>query len=382
MAEVAIAVALLTASGLLVRSFVELLRWEPGFEAEGLVTASLFSSPGKYPRGDDVLRAHEAVAEAVAALPGVRSVGLASAGPLFGGRETGRAMPDRTGGGALDQGVPVRWYDAGPRYFATLGLPVVRGRGFTERDRRGQPSVAVLNETAARRLWPGEDPIGKTFRIDDAGGVLEVVGVVRDVPPLRPGEPVEPEVYWPYAQFPRWGVILVIRTDGDPNAVIPAARARLAKLDPDLQTGRWATFQELVDRRLREPRFTLLMVGLFAVVAATLAAVGIYGLLSYLVVQRTREIGVRMALGAGRGRIEGTVVAQALRLTGLGLVLGLAGAAAADRLLRTLLHSVAAEDPWTYAGVAFLTVGVAVLASWGPARRAGALDPLEALRTL
>jgi putative ABC transport system permease protein len=379
-AEVAIAVTLLAGAGLLARSFVNLLTWDPGFERAGLLTVPVFSSQGKYPRGEDVLRAHEAAAEAVAALPGVRSVGLASAGPLFGGRETASALP--AGGGAAEEGLPVRWYDVGPRYFATLGVPVVRGRGITAQDRQGRPAVALVNETAARRLWPGRDAVGERLRIDWLEEPFEVVGVVRDVPPLRRGEPVEPEVYWPYAQLPRWAVFLVIRADGDPAALVQPAEARLEALDPDLQIGRWATLAELADRELRQPRFTLLLVALFAAVAAALAAVGIYGLLAYAVACRTREIGVRMALGAERRRIEAGVVAGALRLTAAGLVLGLAGAAAAGRGVRSLLHGIAPTDPWTLAAVALLVLGVAVLASWLPARRAGAVDPIKALRRL
>jgi putative ABC transport system permease protein len=379
-AEVAMAVTLLAGAGLLARSFVNLLTWDPGFEREGLLTAPLFSSPGKHPRSEDVLRAHEAAAEAVAALPGVRSVGLASAGPLFGGRETDQALP--AGGSPPAEGLPVRWYDVGPRYFATLGVPILHGRGFTTQDRRGRPRVALVNETAARSLWPGRDAVGERLRIDDFEEPFEVVGVVRDVPPLRRGEPVEPEVYWPYAQLPRWAVFLVIRTDADPAALVQPAQARLEALDPNLQIGRWATFAELAGRELREPRFTVLLVGLFAAVAATLAAVGIYGLLSYAVASRTRELGVRMALGAERRRIEGGVVAGALRLTAIGLALGLAGAVAAGRGLASLLHGVEPTDPWTLGAVTLLVLTVAVLASWLPARRAGAVDPITALRRL
>jgi len=173
----------------------------------------------------------------------------------------------------------------------------------------------------------------------------------------------------------------VIRSAGDPAVAIRPAQARLRRLDANLQTGRWASLDELLGARLREPRFTALLVALFAAVAALLAAVGIYGLLSYGVARRTREIGVRLALGAGRGRIEAGVVGGAVRLALAGLALGLAGSAAAARALSSLLHGVAPLDPWTYVAVALLFLGVAVLASWVPARRAGTLDPLVALRT-
>jgi predicted permease len=377
-AEVAMAATLLVGSGLLLRSFVNLLAWDPGFDRDGLLTVSLFSSPGEHPRAEDVLALHERAAEEVAALPGVVSVGMASAGPLFGGLETAQAAP--AGEAGPDAGVAVRWYDSDPGYFPTLGVEVIRGRGFTAEDRQGRPAVALVNETAARRLWPGRDPVGELLRTDYVEGPLEVVGVVRDVPPLQAGRPAEAEVWWPYAQFPRWGVFLVVRTSGDPAAAIRPAQARLRRLDPNLQTGRWATLDELLDTRLREPRFTTLLVALFAGVAALLAAVGIYGLLSYGVARRTREIGVRLALGAGRGRIEAGVVGGAVRLALAGLALGLAGSAAAARTLSSLLHGVAPLDPWTYAGVALLFLGVAVLASWVPARRAGGLDPVTALR--
>lgn len=377
-AEVAMAATLLVGSGLLARSFVNLLAWDPGFDRNGLLTVSLFSSHGEHPRAEDVLALHERAAEEVAALPGVTSVGMGSAGPLFGGRETDQAFPE--GAMVPGQGLAVRWYDADPGYFSTLGFRVVRGRAFTDQDRRGRPPVALVNETAARRLWPREDGVGELLRMDFMDESLEVVGVVRDVPPVEPGRPVEPEVWWPYAQHPRWGVFLVIRTAGDPVAAIRPAQARLRRLDPNLQTGRWATMDDLMGRRLREPRFTTLLVALFAAVAALLAAVGIYGLLSYGVARRTREIGVRLALGAGRGRIEAGVVGGALRLTLAGLALGLAGSAAAGRILASLLHGVAPTDPWTHTVVAVLFLGVAALASWLPARRAGRLDPVEVLR--
>lgn len=374
----AVGLVLLVGSGLLARSFVNLLAWDPGFDRDGLLTVSLFSSHGEHPRAEDVLALHERAAEEVEALPGVTSVGMGSAGPLFGGRETDQAFPE--GAMVPGEGLAVRWYDADPGYFSTLGLRVVRGRAFTDQDRLGRPPVAVVNETAARRLWPGEDGVGELLRMDFVDESLEVVGVVRDVPPVEPGRLAEPEIWWPYAQHPRWGVFLVIRTAGDPAAAIRPAQARLHRLDPNLQTGRWATMDELMGRRLREPRFTTLLVTLFAGVAALLAAVGIYGLLSYGVARRTREIGVRLALGAGRRRIEADVVGGALRLTLAGLALGLAGSAVAGRVLSSLLHGVAPTDPWTYASVALLFLGVAGVASWLPARRAGRLDPVAVLR--
>lgn len=377
-AEVAMAVTLLAGAGLLTRSFVNLLTWDPGFERSGLATLQVFSSPARYPEDDDVLRAHERAAVEVAALPGVRSVGLASAGPIFGGRETATARTDDMSD--ADPGTPVRWYDVGPRYFETLGVPLVRGRGITPEDRSGQTPVALVNQTAARRLWPEGDPVGESLRLDLLDEPMTVVGVVRDVPPIRAGDPVEAEVYWPYAQRPRWGVFLVMRFDGAPGDLARPVRERLEALDPDMQLGRLATLEELAGQELRRPRFTLTLVAAFALVAALLVAVGIYGLLAYAVARRTRELGIRMAVGADGRRIERSVVLGALRTTSLGLAVGFVGAALAARSLSSLLHGVTPLDPWTLGAVTVLVLAISVLASWVPARRASAVDLVRALR--
>jgi len=240
--------------------------------------------------------------------------------------------------------------------------------------------VAVINETMARRFWPNQDPIGKRVRFVRLQEVVEIVGVVGDVRRFDIGSAVDPEIYWPYLQKPRWAIYFTIRTSVDPLGVVPAVRSRVAGLDRDVLVSNVWTVDRLVSVSLTGPRFNLLVLGSFAVVALLLASVGIYGVIAYSVAQRTREIGIRMALGARSSDVLRLVVGQGMVLTLIGVAIGVAAAFGLTRLMASLLFGVGATDPLTFALVALLLTGVALLACYLPARRAARVDPMMALR--
>jgi putative ABC transport system permease protein len=377
--EIALAVLLLVGAGLLGRSFVNLLRWSPGFERDHLVTVWTFLSPGRHPTQADVVATYRRMRSEVAALPGVSLVGQASAGPLFGGRETGSF---KVPGGPADEGLAARWYDVGPEYFRALGLPLRRGRGIGAGDVAGTPPVAVVNESFARRMWPGGDAVGQHLLWADEGGIeMEVVGFVADVPPFRAGQPVEPEVYWPFEQQVRWAAYLVVRTAVDPATFAKLLPDRLEEAVPGVQVGRVQTMDELVERRLASPRFSVVLIGGFAVMATIIAGVGVYGVVNYLALRRRREIGIRMALGAEPGTVLRAVLWEGAALALTGALVGVAGALVAGRLIGSMLAGVSPADPLTLAAVPLLLTVVAVVAAWVPARRAVRTDPLTVLRT-
>ena len=372
-AEVALAFVLATGAGLLTRSYTRFLEWRPGFERQGLLTFWTIASPANYPDHARIRALFERVSSEMRAIPGVRSVGTASSGPLFGGTETEEFV---RGGDTLS----ARWYDVSPDYFRTLGVALRRGRWLTDADREGAPRVALVNEALARRWWPGRDPIGQRVREKNDPGALEVVGVVADVPPFVPGRPSEPEIYWPYAQVPRWASYVVMRTAGDPTGIVRQVRERLRAIDPDLEAANLMTMGERIDRQLRRPRFNMLLIAAFAAAALLLTAVGAYGVVAATVASRTREIGVRIALGAGVGDVTLMVVRQGMTMAGVGLAAGACLALVLTRLTGSLLAGVPATDPVTWVAVAVLVLAVAAAACWIPARRAGLVDPREALR--
>jgi putative ABC transport system permease protein len=232
----------------------------------------------------------------------------------------------------------------------------------------------------AKRYWPGQNPLGQQVELPVFKMTLEIVGVVRDVKPFRPDATLQAEIYWPFAQVPRWAIQVVVRTSADPSSLIPTLRARLENFDPDMDIGRIRTMEQHIDRQLVNPRFNMTIVVIFAIVALVTAAVGIYGVLSYAVTRRTQEIGVRLALGAIRRDIFRLIFRQALSLTLAGLAIGLAGALFATRFLSSLLVGVQPHDPVTFLAMGAFFLAVALLACYVPARRATAVDPLVVLR--
>ena len=385
-AQVALAVVLLISGGLLLRSFSSLLAVNPGFDPRNVLHLSVFLGPPAY---RTVPSQKTYVAEAlrrVQRLPGIATVGSVTQLPIVDGHASlsfqieGRPVP------AAD--APSASYSAvSAQYFETMGIPVVRGRGIERRDTEDSQLVAVVNENMASRFWANDDPVGKRFRWareSDDQGWLTIVGVVGDIKSggLDKNEP--PTVYAPYRQrafsWLRW-TSLVIRTESEPRSQIASVRGQLLEIDPNQPVNSIGTLEQTVDSSVAQRRLNTMLISLFAAAAALLAAIGIYGIVSYYVVRRTREIGLRRALGATHRDVIRLVVRQGLALTVAGVVLGLAGALAVTRSLESLLFGVTPTDIATFVTVPLLLVLVALLASCVPARRATHVDPLIALRT-
>ncbi len=376
-AELALAFMLVAGAGLLIRAFARYAAWNPGFDRAGLTESWLLVPSERYPTGDAAVSLLERAREELAGIPGVTAVGLGLAGPLFGGVETGRAAvgpaaPER------DRGVTVSWFDVDAQYFDAIGRSIVRGRGFADSDRAGAQPVAVVNETLARTLFARSDPLGRTVTVDEHAS--QIVGVVGDLRPAQPDAATAPEIFWPIRQYPRLAAYAVMRLAPGASGIESAARARLAALDPGLQVTPFLTIDTMFDRTLAGPRFNMTLVAAFATVALALAVIGVYGVVAFAVASRTRELGVRVALGATPGRLVAGVLRHSLTLAALGLVAGLAGALALGRLLDSLLFGLPPHDPVTLAAAAAAFALVAALAGYLPARRASRIDPLEALR--
>jgi putative ABC transport system permease protein len=375
--EVALALMLFVSAGLLMRTFTRMMEWDPGFEREGLVTSWLLAPPGKYRTAAAAVDVLERVRDAVASAPGIRFAGLASAPPLFNG--DGSDALSIEGGPAIDPAsAPVEWFDVSPGYFETLGLSTVTGRGFTAADAAGAPNVAVINQTLAKRFFGTGDPIGR--RVTVATHTSEIVGIVSDMRSYRADRPTAPQIYWPIRQYRRLAAYLVIRVSQGAGGIEKLVRAQIASVDGDVQAGPVLSLNETFARRLITPRFNMVLFGAFALVAVALAAVGVFGVIAYSIASRTREIGVRMALGATPQRLVRDVVRRGMTLTAAGMALGFAGALALGRVLATMLYGLPATDGITLvlalAGFAVVAFG----ASYWPARRAAHIDPLTALR--
>ncbi len=376
--ELALASLLAVSAGLLTRTYARMLRWDPGFEQSHVLTFNLFASTDHYKTSRAVGDLWVRVAQSLSAVPGVRAVGAASSGPVFGGRETDQAS---VGAGNAAHASAVVWSDVSPGYFGALGVPILRGRDLSDRDLPGGPPAALVNQTMARAFWPGQDPVGQRFSMKETAQTFTVVGVVRDVPPLRPDEAVEPSVYWSDRQFPRWSTYFAVRTSTDPDAITGAVRAALRSVDPDLTPGNVHTLPELTARQRVRPRFALFVLGSVGALAMLLAAIGTYGLLAYLVAQRRREFGVRMALGASPAMLVRSVIGGGFRMAILGVAMGLASTLLLGRVLASLLPGASVSDPVALVGGAVSLLLVAVTASLVPAWRAARANPVEALRS-
>ncbi|HEV8197496.1 MAG TPA: ABC transporter permease [Gemmatimonadales bacterium] len=387
MGEVALAVVMLSGAGLLLRSLRSLQRIDIGFDASRILTARLNLPPLNYPVDAKAVALVQQLEERMKALPGVTGAGTMGWTPVVGGGGTwsilidGRVVKDIAAAPTADP------QQVTPGFFTTLGVRILRGRGFTDQDREDAPPVAVVNETMAKQLWPGQDPVGHTLRMfGDQAPWVTIVGVMRDILTRGVGKSAPATMYFPYAQagksayfLPRQ-VTLAIKTTGNPEALGPALRRAVHELDAGAPVSEVRSMDEVMGTALSSRRFTTLLLGWFAGLALLLAGIGIYGVIAYGVSQRTYEIGLRQALGADRRSVLGLIVAEGLRLTGIGLVAGLLLTLATGQLIRSLLVDVSVADPVTLVGVAALLAGVASLASWMPARRAMAVSPTEALR--
>ena len=378
--EIALAVVLVTGAGLLGRSFATLLDWRPGFEQDHLVTAWAFTSPGKFDRAGQVVDLWMRAEDELRSMPSVVSVGTGSAGPLFGGDGAMNFTVDGRPAPSEGPRQATLWYDISPGYFRTIGLPILRGRDISDRDTYGSPKVAVVNDRFARQFL-GTEPVGRRVYMIEHDDEFTVVGVVADVPPLRPGDEVPAQIFWSNRQVPRPATYFIIRTAGDPGALLKTIPDRLHAVDRDMQVSQVHTMREILGRELVRPRFAVSLLGTFGALALLLAAVGTYGLLSYVVQRQTKEIGIRMALGARRTVIVGEVVARAMKLAGLAVAIGAIAALLLGGLLSSQLAGVQPNDPLTLAGSVALLLLAALVSCLVPAYRASRVDPIVTLRS-
>jgi predicted permease len=374
-AQLAMSLLLLVTAGLFVRTLRSALDTDLGFNPDGVAVALI----GLEPHGYDATRArefHRLLLDRLEAAPEVRSAALAEFAPMSGNILRADAeVPGRANAEAVSVGYSV----VDPGYLETLGIPLVAGRGFTDADREGAAPVAVVNQTMAASLWPGESPVGKTLRM--GGSDVEVVGVARDAKYESYRDDKVSYAYLPYAQEGRVATTVLVRARGEAGTALAALRREVRALDPNVALERPSLLTDLLDFSLFPQRMAAAMIGTFGLLGLLLASVGLYGIVAYHVAQRSREIGVRMALGARAADVLRMVVRQGLTLVALGMVIGLVAAFALTRLLSGLLFGVSAADPVTYLGVVLLLGGIALLATYFPARRASRVDPMEALRT-
>jgi putative ABC transport system permease protein len=386
-AELALAVMLLAGAGLLMRSFMKLQAVDPGFRPEQALTFEISLPDSRYLEDPARIAFFDRLLPRLRNLPGARSAAAVMGLPLSGldfiisFQVAGRPpLPS-----SLQPAMQVRV--ATPDYFSAIGIPIRRGRAFTEDDRAGTPRVVVITEAAAREFFPGEDPIGKTIQLGwgrgpgkpTAGG--EVVGIVGDVKDEGLAEANPPAIYMPYRQWPVSFMAVVVKTALPPASLGDAVRAEVGAIDPNLPISNVRTLDTIVAKSISQQRFYMLLLAIFAAVALVLAAIGIFGVLSYAVSQRTREIGIRMALGAPGGSVIGLIVRQAMLLVAAGVAAGTGLALLLSRTISRMLFSVTPTDPATFASVAALLALVALCASYLPARRATRVDPIVALRS-
>jgi putative ABC transport system permease protein len=382
--EVAVALVLLVGAGLLARSLAVIAKTDLGFNPRNVLALSIELPRYKYAEDAKVIQFYEQAIERIAALPGVRSVGVGSSvllGPLPGSAMLsveGRPSPRNA------VNVPVPYDTVTNGYFATLGIPHTRGRLFGTEDTATAPARVIVNEAFVRRFFPSEDPLGKrvTFNNPQDKDVqwLTIIGVVADTRRGGIDRPAWAELYFPLTQSADRRLTVLVRTAGDPIAMARAAQERVWSIDPAQPVASIRTLEELLARTQANRRFTMTMLGVFAAVALLLAAVGIYGVIAYSTAQRTHEIGVRVALGATRVDVLQMVLRDGLRIGALGSAIGIAAAAAASRLLSGLLFGISPHDPLTFVALPAGLLMVALLASWIPARRALAVEPITALR--
>jgi predicted permease len=384
--ETALGLVVVIGAGLLLRSFLRIEQIQLGFQPEGVLTFRVIPRGERYSQSAQRVVFYRQAIERIQALPAVQSAAAVTFIPLTLARgRKGFTIEGRapTGPGQI----PIAGYDiVTPAYFRTMRIPLLEGRDFSWSDSPQTQPVVIVNEAMAKRYWPGDDPLGKRFHQagpDDNFPWMTIIGVVPDVREFSPTVEPEPTMYFPIAQFTYADGILrdwVVRTNGDPERLASSVRSAIWQVDKDLAITRIRTLEEVRSLSLASQRIHLLLFGLFAALALVLATIGIYGLLAYNVAQRMREIGIRLALGADGNAVLRLVVAQGMRLAGLGVLLGLVGAFALTRLMASMIYGVNPADPLTFFGVALLLAFVALVACYIPARRAMRVDPIIALR--
>ncbi|MDX6271426.1 MAG: hypothetical protein QOD28_2649 [Acidobacteriota bacterium] len=388
-AEVALSLLLLVSAGLLIKSFVRLQETELGFNPENVLTLRVPLPEARYTQNGQVENFWDELMRRVRALPGVESAGLTRGLPMNGGIESGVMVEGQETTNPKDATVAVNLY-ADPDYFKAMDIKLVNGRFISEQDSKDAPLVVMVDEMFVSKFFPNADPVGKRLRIGgDRAPLRNIIGVFKHMKHYGPDEEDEGrvEIYTPYRQVPQEffaaanrSLWLAVKTKGDPTSLAPAIRNEVLQIDKDQPISNISTMENIVAATVAPQKFATWLLAVFAATAMLLAAIGIYGVMAYSVTQRTHEIGIRMALGAGRRDVLRMVVSQGMKLAFIGVALGLAGAVALTRLMSSLLYGVSATDPLTYGGVSVLLATVALLACLIPARKATRVDPMIALR--
>jgi len=384
-AEISLAVVLLLAAGLLIRGFNALQSVDPGFRVDGLLTAQVQLPPARYPRPQLRAAFFRDLLEKIAAIPGVESADACSSLPMTGGGNSTSFVVDGRPAPPSGHENSSHWRAATPGYFQTLGIPLVRGRAFNALDTAASQPVAIVNQRVARTFFPNEDPIGKRIKWsrdpNSRAPWMTIVGVSGDVKAWRLNAQPLPEMFTPLSQQPQAFLFLAVRTwPADPTPVAGAVRAALRQVDRDQPITEVRSMRGTVSESLTDVNYVSRLTALFAAIAMLMAAMGIYGVISYSVARRTHEFGVRMVLGAGTADVVRLVLRQALYVVAIGLAIGMAGALAVARLLASWLYGVGEHDPLTFTLVPLALGAIALLASYIPARRATRVDPAVALR--
>ena len=384
-AEVALALVLLILSGLMTRVLITMQTTDPGFDARNLLTARIALPESTYADAQRAVTFFDTLVARTAELPGALSMGVTSRLPIAGSRNNPTRALTIEGRPTLRQGESPWAIDltVGPGFLEALGLPLVNGRHITAQDTTGAPPVAVVSQTMATRYWGGDDPIGARVRLADAadnGGWITVIGVVGDVRNDDIDQPPLPQVYVPLAQHPERSMALLVRTAGDASLLADAVRRTVRSLDANQPLSDIRTMEDVLYADTLGSRIVISVLGIFAFLAFSLAAVGIYGVVAYAVSQRTKEVGIRMALGAGRRDVVRLIVGQGMTPVAAGMLVGIAIAFGVTRLIASLLYQVSPTDPVTFGAVTVLLGGTALIASLIPALRAGQVDPSVTLR--
>jgi putative ABC transport system permease protein len=382
-AEIAFALVLLIGAGLMLRSLVRLQAVPLGFNPENLVTMHIALPASRAKDDRQVADSYRQILSAVQSVPGVQSAAITSSLPLDGlnNTSTGFTLEGQQPLRADDEDQSAGFRMVSPGYFSTMGIPLLKGRDVAEEDTKGATPVVMINQALARRYFKDVDPIGKRLRLSsDEAGLRVIVGVVGDFKFDSLELPVEPETYIPHSQNAWDFMALAVRTNTRPESLSASVQNAIWGFEKNSALSRVRTMTRILSAQSAWARFYLLLLGIFAIVALALAAVGIYGVMSYTVQQNTREIGIRMALGAESRDALGLVLRRGMLLTGIGTGLGLVGAVAATRVMKVILFSVTATDPLTFVAVPIGLAVTAVLACYLPARRAAQVDPMNALR--
>jgi predicted permease len=378
--EVALSLVMLIGAGLMIKSFLRLQQMNLGFNTDHVLAVDLSLSSSRYPEDrQQVAFFHEAL-ERLRSLPGIQSAGATTGLPLtlnLNGsdfRIEGHPEPE------AGKEMIINTRSVSPGYFTTLGISLIKGRDFSDRDKSDAPAAAIINNDLARVYFPGEDPVGKRITFDDGQSWMSIVGIIGDVRQLGLDSNAKPEVYFPYSQVAAASMSVVVRTASNPLNLAAAMKSQIQEIDKDLPIENAKTMQQLLAESTSGRRFNTMLLTVFAVVALVLAIVGIYGVMSYTVTQRTHEIGIRVAVGAQSRDVFRMVIGQGMMLAIIGVAFGLLGAFALTRLMTTMLFGVEPTDPETFVSIAALLIGVSLVACYIPGRRAMKVDPLVALR--